>query len=85
VALTVTRVADRDASFLRFVEQHDRSRANHHDRLRDAASDAVHHDVETGRRAAIGLRAAAGWVRVSEGAASPWADRLTSRAGSSMI
>ena len=60
VTLTVTRVADQDASFLRFVEQHDLvpGRTTTID-SRDAASDAVHLTSETGRRAAIGLRAAA--------------------------
>ena len=60
VPLLVTRVADQDARFLRFVEQHDLvpGRTTTID-ARDDASDAVQLTSEEGRHAAIGYRAAA--------------------------
>ena len=60
VPLVVTRVIDQDASFLRFVEQHElvpgrQARIE----SRDPASDAVHLTGESGRQTTIGARAAA--------------------------
>jgi len=59
VALRVTRIADQDPSFLRFIESHSLKPGQRIEvELRDAAADSVQLKGEDGRAITIGARAA---------------------------